>query len=112
MFAAAQRAGTIPGTSRFSALSEMGKAEIFRASRTPGSICRRRWPMWMPRDLAIPSLSRGQVVWGVALAIVVLFAVDRAYMDGQNADQLMSLVRRLGGFINREVDDLLRPLRR
>jgi hypothetical protein len=47
-----------------------------------------------------------------ALIIVVLFAVDRAYMDGQNADQVMSLARWAGAVINRNVDDLLRPLRR
>jgi hypothetical protein len=34
----------------------------------------------------------------VPLVIVVLFAVDRAYMDGQNADQLMSLARWAGAF--------------
>jgi hypothetical protein len=48
----------------------------------------------------------------IPLVIVVLFAVDRAYMDGQNADQVMSLARRAGAIINHNVDDLLRPLRR
>jgi hypothetical protein len=47
-----------------------------------------------------------------ALVIVVLFAVDRAYMDGQNAAQLTSLARWLGAIITHSVDDLLRPLRR
>jgi hypothetical protein len=47
----------------------------------------------------------------VPLVIVVLFAVDRAYMDGQNADQLMSLARWAGAFINQWVADMLRPLR-
>jgi hypothetical protein len=42
----------------------------------------------------------------------LLFAVDRAYMDGQNADQVMSLARWAGAIINHNVDDLLRPLRR
>jgi hypothetical protein len=47
-----------------------------------------------------------------ALIIVVLFAIDRAYMDGQNADQVMSLLRWIGAIITHHVDDLLRPLRR
>jgi hypothetical protein len=48
----------------------------------------------------------------VSLVIVILFAIDRAYMDGQNAEQVMSLARSAGGYITRGVDDLLRPLRR
>jgi hypothetical protein len=47
----------------------------------------------------------------IPLLIVVLLAVDRAYMDGQNADQVMSLARRGGAIISHNVDDLLRPLR-
>jgi hypothetical protein len=47
-----------------------------------------------------------------ALIIVVLFAVDRAYMDGQGALQVMSLARWVGAIINHGADDLLRPLRR
>jgi hypothetical protein len=31
-----------------------------------------------------------------ASPIVALFAIDRAYMDGQNADQVMSLLRWVG----------------
>jgi hypothetical protein len=45
------------------------------------------------------------------LVIVALFAVDRAYMDGENADQLMSLVRWVGVQVTDWTDDLLRPLR-
>jgi hypothetical protein len=55
--------------------------------------------------------SRMRVFW-IPLVIVVLFAVDRAYMDGQNADQVASLTRSAGALINQGVDDLLRPLRR
>jgi hypothetical protein len=47
-----------------------------------------------------------------ALAIVVLFAVDRTYMDGQNAAMVVALARRLGALITNWADDLLRPLRR
>jgi hypothetical protein len=46
-----------------------------------------------------------------ALAIGVLFAVDRAYMDGQNAAHVVSLARWIGAFITHWADDLLRPLR-
>jgi hypothetical protein len=48
----------------------------------------------------------------IPLVIMLLFAIDRAYMDGQNADQVMSLARWAGAIINHNVDDLLRPLRR
>jgi hypothetical protein len=44
--------------------------------------------------------------------MVVLFAIDRAYMDGQNAAAIMSLVRWVGMHVTGWVDDLLRPLRR
>jgi hypothetical protein len=54
---------------------------------------------------------RMRLFW-IPLVIVLLFAVDRAYMDGQNADQVMSLARWVGAIINHNVDDLLRPLRR
>jgi hypothetical protein len=47
-----------------------------------------------------------------ALAMAVLFALDRAYMDGQNAAQVVSLVRWIGALITHWADDLLRPLRR
>jgi hypothetical protein len=40
------------------------------------------------------------------LVIVALFAVDRAYMDGENADQLMSLVRWVGVQVTDWTDDL------
>jgi len=45
-----------------------------------------------------------------ALAIVVFFALDRAYMDGQTADQLVSLAYTAGAYVNRAADELLRPL--
>jgi hypothetical protein len=44
--------------------------------------------------------------------IVTLFAVDRAYLDGQNVDQGMYLVRSVGMQVTNWTDDLLRPLRR
>jgi hypothetical protein len=56
-------------------------------------------------------ISQMRLFW-VSLVIVILFAIDRAYMDGQNAEQVMSLARSAGGYITRGVDDLLRPLRR
>jgi hypothetical protein len=62
---------------------------------------------WKP---ASDDNSRMRLFW-VPLVIVVLFAVDRAYMDGQNADQLMSLARWGGAFVNQWVADMLRPLR-
>lgn len=50
--------------------------------------------------------------FSAVLLMVVLFAIDRAYMDGQNAAAIMSLVRWVGMHITGWVDDLLRPLRR
>jgi hypothetical protein len=47
-----------------------------------------------------------------ALAIVVLFALDRAYMGGQNAEHLWSLVQWIGTSIKYWAQDLLQPLRR
>jgi hypothetical protein len=47
-----------------------------------------------------------------ALAIVILFAIDRAYMDGQTAAAVMSLAHWVGDHIIHWTDDLLRPLRR
>jgi hypothetical protein len=43
---------------------------------------------------------------------VALFAIDRAYMDGQNADQVMSLLRWVGVHVTNWTDDLLPPLRK
>jgi hypothetical protein len=50
--------------------------------------------------------------FSAALIIAVLFALDRAYMDGQNAQQVMSLARWAGAIINQGAGDLLRPLRK
>jgi hypothetical protein len=50
-------------------------------------------------------------VW-VALVILLLCAIDRAYLDGQNTALLVSFARSAGMSINQQVDDLLRPLRR
>ena len=54
-----------------------------------------------------PSQFNMRSFWA-ALAFIVRFSVHRAYVDDQNADQVMLLVRSVGAFINREVDDLLR----
>jgi hypothetical protein len=48
----------------------------------------------------------------IALVIVALVAIDRAYLDGQNSDQVMSLVRWAGTNVSDWAHDLLRPLRR
>jgi hypothetical protein len=48
----------------------------------------------------------------IALVIVALVAIDRAYLDGQNSDQVMSLVRWAGMSVSDWAHDLLRPLRR
>jgi len=47
-----------------------------------------------------------------ALIIALLVALDRAYMDGQNAEILLSLARRAVAAINVWANDLLRSLRR
>ena len=46
------------------------------------------------------------------IIILVLIALDRAYMDGQNAALLMSLARRAAAAINQWADDLMRLIRR
>jgi hypothetical protein len=48
----------------------------------------------------------------IPLVIMVLYVIDSAYLDGQNADQAMSLVRWIGTQVTNWTDDLLRPLRR
>jgi hypothetical protein len=48
----------------------------------------------------------------IPLVIVAMFAIDRAYLDGQNADQVMSVVRWAGTHVTNWTNDLLRPLRR
>jgi hypothetical protein len=47
-----------------------------------------------------------------ALMVAVFLVVDHIYADGRGADELFSLVRRLGLLIVHWSDDLLRPLRR
>jgi hypothetical protein len=48
----------------------------------------------------------------IPLVIVVLFAIDRAYMNGQNADHVVSFVRWVGAQVSNWADVLVRPLRR
>jgi hypothetical protein len=51
--------------------------------------------------------------WFVALLIIlVLFALDRAYMDGQNAALIMSLARRGSAAISAWAYHLMELLRR
>jgi hypothetical protein len=47
-----------------------------------------------------------------ALLIIVLLAVDRAYMRGENTELVLSAVRSVAATINRGTDELLRYLRR
>ena len=46
------------------------------------------------------------------IIVFVLIALDRAYMDGQNAALLMSLARRAAAALNQWADDLMRLIRR
>jgi hypothetical protein len=46
-----------------------------------------------------------------ALILLALYAIDRMYLDGQNAAGAMSLARSAGTSINQQVAALLRPLR-
>jgi hypothetical protein len=48
----------------------------------------------------------------MAVAAVVLLAIDRAYLDGQIADAVLSLLQWVADSITRWSDDLLRSLRR
>jgi len=51
--------------------------------------------------------------WFVAaLLVVALFLFDRAYLDGQNAEILLSLLRRGAATINAWAADLTRTVRR
>jgi len=50
--------------------------------------------------------------FAVAVIILVLIALDRAYMGGQNAALLMSLAQRAAAAINQWADDLMRLVRR
>jgi hypothetical protein len=47
-----------------------------------------------------------------AVMISVLIALDRAYMDGQNAALIVSLAQRAAAAINQWADDLMRLIRR
>jgi hypothetical protein len=47
-----------------------------------------------------------------AVIILVLIALDRAYMDGQNAALILSLAQRAAAAINQWADDLMRLIRR
>jgi len=48
----------------------------------------------------------------IAFIVILLSAADRAFMDGQNAALVVSGARSLAATINRQVDDLLRYLRK
>jgi len=48
----------------------------------------------------------------IVLIVLALSAADRAYMDGQNAAFLVSGMRSVAAAFNRQVDDLLRYLRK
>jgi hypothetical protein len=51
--------------------------------------------------------------WFYAVVVVaVLVAADRAYMRGANTELALSAMRSVAATINRQVDDLLRYLRR
>jgi hypothetical protein len=46
-----------------------------------------------------------------AVAIAIFLFVDHVYTDGRGADELFSIIRRVGSSIAHWSDDLLRPLR-
>jgi hypothetical protein len=46
------------------------------------------------------------------IVVLALYGVDRAYLDGENAALVSSVLRSAGSSINGHVDDMLRPLRR
>jgi hypothetical protein len=51
--------------------------------------------------------------WFAAVVIIfVLIALDRAYMDGQNAALILSLAQRVAATISQWADDLVRLVRR
>jgi hypothetical protein len=51
--------------------------------------------------------------WFLAVVIIlVLAAVDRAYMRGENTRLVMSIGRDIGAAINRKADDLLAYLKK
>lgn len=48
----------------------------------------------------------------IAFVIIMLCAADRAYMGGKNMSLAVSAARSVGATINRQMDDLLRYLKR
>jgi hypothetical protein len=48
----------------------------------------------------------------VAFVILILCAADRAYMDGKNMSLAVSAARSVGATVNRQLDDLLRYLKK
>jgi hypothetical protein len=50
--------------------------------------------------------------FAAAVIILVLIALDRAYMDGQNAASILSLAQRVAAAISQWADDLVRLVRR
>jgi hypothetical protein len=51
--------------------------------------------------------------WFLAVVIIlVLVALDRAYMRGENARLVMSIGRDIGAAINRKADELLARLKK
>jgi hypothetical protein len=51
--------------------------------------------------------------WFYATAVIaVLIAADRAYMRGENTELALSVARSVAATINRQMDDLLRYVRR
>ena len=54
---------------------------------------------------------RMKLFW-IAVAVTIFVIFDHVYVDGRGADELVSIVRRLGLSISQWSDDLLRPLRR
>jgi hypothetical protein len=49
--------------------------------------------------------------FAAALVVALVFAIDRAFFDGQSAAMLLSLLRRGATAFNQEVADLLRWMR-
>ena len=59
-----------------------------------------------------PVRSNAMRWFAAALVILVLVALDRAYIGGQNLDLLLSLARRVAAAINNWADDLIGSVRR
>jgi len=57
--------------------------------------------------------SNSHMRWFAAAVIIfVLIALDRAYMDGQNAALILALAQRVAATISQWADDLVRLVRR